>query len=133
MLRKLLLLHLIVVAAICFLGCNAPTKPEAKPEATYPCSFDFVGDFNNSRTILRLKDTTIIDSSLTYHYILDYPRAALIDILLKSGSHQMHVQIEGIGKDTVLVVNDTLYTQISFIKDSSKINITTSKYGPIIM
>jgi hypothetical protein len=131
MIRKLLLpCHLIVVAAICFLGCNAPIKPET----TYRCSFDFLSGFNQSRTILQVNDTTLMDSSITSHVIPNsgYSYAASTEILLKSGSYQMHVQIEGIVKDTVLAVNDTLFNYISFVKDSSKIYIISQNHGILI-
>jgi hypothetical protein len=131
--KHLLPCQIIVVAAICFLGCNAPTKPEAKPEATYPCSFEFSSGFNQSRTILTVNGTTLMDSSITTHSFMDYPLAAIIDTQLKSGCYQMHVEIEGIGKDTVLTANDTLYTKIYFVRDSSKIDITTSKHGILLM
>jgi hypothetical protein len=120
------------VAAVCFLGCNAPTKPET----TYNrCSFDFLSGFNQSRTILRVNDTTLIDSSITSHVIPNsgYSYAASTEILLKRGSYQMHVEIEGIGKDTVLTVNDTLFNYISFVKDSLKIYIKSQNDGIIIM
>ncbi|MGA2506696.1 MAG: hypothetical protein ABSF80_04385 [Chitinispirillaceae bacterium] len=137
MLHKYLLpCQIIVVAAICFLGCNAPTKPEAKPETTYRCSFDFNYGFDQSRTILRVNDTTLMDSSITSHVIPNsgYSYAAsTTDILLKHGSYQMHVEVEGIVKDTVLDVNDTLFNYISFVKDSSKIYIITQNHGIIIM
>jgi hypothetical protein len=73
-----------------------------------------------------------MDSSLTSRSIAGYPIAATIDFQYKSGSYQTHVEIEGITKDTVLTVNDTLCTEVSFIKDSL-INVYVNKHGPIIM
>jgi hypothetical protein len=136
MLYKLFLSVLYVMATVCFVGCNAPTKSEA----TYPCAFDLVGDFNQSQTILKINDMTLLDSNITIPNLNSsqhggnfYPRAELIDIQLKGGSYLTHVEIEGIVKDTVLTINDTLFTVIYFTKDSSQIKITTSKYGPIIL
>jgi hypothetical protein len=129
-------LLLFVVTPFCgFLSCTQPTT--AAP-SQFKWHLQFVSGFVQTKALLRIGNTVLLDSTITsidttLHTIPIYPNAATMEINLSEASYALHVEVEHIVKDTMVLLDDSMYTYISFNRDSSIIQMSSSHEGHKVM